>query len=154
MIESEIVDGVWILRLNSPPLNTITLELLSQLRESIQQAGEDAAVKGIVITGDAAHFSAGADVNLFQQIASTEDAVRLCQVFQTRSRRSRTVAKPVVAALTGQSDRRCPGTGHGVPLSGRRPAAAGSPCRRSGWASILAPAGRNGCRDSSGRRRL
>ena len=71
MVESEIVDGVCLLTLNVPPLNTITLELLSELRESIQRASEDATVRGIVITGDAAHFSAGADVNLFQQIAST-----------------------------------------------------------------------------------
>ncbi len=102
MVESEIVDRVCLLTLNVPPLNTITLELLSELRESIQRACEDATVKGIVITGDAAHFSAGADVNLFQQIASTHDAVRLCQIFQTAFQEIEDCDKPVVAALTGR----------------------------------------------------
>ena len=102
MVQSEIVDGICVLRLNAPPLNTITLEVLAELRESIRQAGEDAAVQGVVITGDSAHFSAGADVHLFEQIASAEDAVRLCQVFQTAFQEIEDCAKPVVAAVTGR----------------------------------------------------
>ncbi len=102
MVESEDLDGVRVLRLNSPPLNTITLELLSQLRASIQEADEDATIRGVVITGDAAHFSAGADVDLFRQITSGEDAVRLCQLFQTTFQEIEDRVQPVVAALTGR----------------------------------------------------
>ncbi|MHB8864411.1 MAG: 3-hydroxyacyl-CoA dehydrogenase NAD-binding domain-containing protein [Pirellulaceae bacterium] len=102
MVESEMDEGVWVLRFNASPLNTLTLELLSQLRESIDQACRDGTVQGIVITGDAAHFSTGADVGLFRQLASTEDAVRLCQVFQATFQALEDCAKPVVAALTGR----------------------------------------------------
>ncbi len=55
-----------------------------------------------MITGDSQHFSAGADVHLFQQIASTEEAVRVCQVFQTAFQAIEDCTKPIVAALTGQ----------------------------------------------------
>ena len=101
MVNTETIEGVCVVRLNTPPLNTITLELLSQLCQAVQQAGQDAAVRGIVITGDASRFSAGADIHLFQQVACSEDAVRLCQVFQTAFQEIEDCAKPVIAALAG-----------------------------------------------------
>ena len=66
MIESEVLTDALIVRLSSPPLNTITLGLLSELRAAIRQASDDAVVRGIVVAGDARNFSAGADVDLFR----------------------------------------------------------------------------------------
>lgn len=101
-MDTEFRDGVCVLRFNSPPMNTITLELLSELEGAIQQAGADAAIQGIVIAGNPDHFSAGADVNLFQQIASAEDAMRLSREFQMRFQAVEDSPKPVAAALTGR----------------------------------------------------
>ena len=67
-IEHDVGDGVCVLRLSAPPVNAITFELLEQLRASIRRANADPEVQGVVITGDAGHFSAGADVNLFREI--------------------------------------------------------------------------------------
>ena len=82
MIEYDVSDEVCVLRLNGPPLNTLTFSLLAELRGAIGRAGADDRVGGIVITGGARHFSAGADVNLFREIASAADAVRTSRVFQ------------------------------------------------------------------------
>ena len=74
MIQSAMTDGVLVLRLNAPPLNPITRQTLAELRGAIDLANRDASAKGIVITGSADHFSAGADVQLFRQITGADDA--------------------------------------------------------------------------------
>jgi 3-hydroxyacyl-CoA dehydrogenase len=101
MLTTEIIDGVRVVRFNAPPLNTITLELLSQLRSAVQQANQDDTVQGLVITGDETVFSAGADIHLFKQVASSEDAIRLCQLFQSAFQEIEDCSKPVIAALAG-----------------------------------------------------
>ncbi len=101
MVNTEIIDGVCVVRLDAPPLNTITLDMLSSLGQTLRHASQDAAVQGIVIAGDATQFSAGADIHLFQQVAHSEDAVRLSQVFQQAFQELEDCVKPVVAALAG-----------------------------------------------------
>ncbi len=101
MVTTETVDDVSVLGFDAPPLHTITLELLSELGQAIQRAGQDTVTRAIVVTGDASQFSAGADIHLFQQITSSEDAVRLCQVFQTAFQQIEDCPKPVVAAMAG-----------------------------------------------------
>ena len=63
MLDCDIVESAAVLRLNSPPVNAISWELLAQLRAALEQAQQDASVQGAVLTGDANHFSAGVDVN-------------------------------------------------------------------------------------------
>ena len=101
MLDYQVSDGVCLLRLNSPPLNTLTFRLLDQLRAAVRQANADPDVRGIVIAGGADHFSAGADVHLFQQLTSAEDAIRLARVFQEAFEEIEDSAKPVVAAVAG-----------------------------------------------------
>jgi 3-hydroxyacyl-CoA dehydrogenase len=62
----------------------------------------DDAVKAIVIIGDERQFSAGADIHLFREIASTDDALRVSRVFQDGFAQFEESRKPVVAALAGQ----------------------------------------------------
>ncbi len=85
MIQQSVSDGICVLRLNAPPVNSITYALLEALCAAVRQAASDPAVRGIVVAGDAKHFSAGADVNLFSETRTAEDAVRMSR----RPRRSR-----------------------------------------------------------------
>lgn len=101
MLEYQVSDGVCLLRPNVPPLSTLTIQLLEMLRMAVRQANEDASVQGIVILGAVDHFSTGADVHLFQQIASTEDAILISRVFQDALQEIEDSAKPVVAAVAG-----------------------------------------------------
>lgn len=102
MVEYSVADGVCTLRLHAPPVNAITYELLDALCAAVRRAASDAAVRGLVLTGDARHFSAGADVNLFRQIATAEDAVRMSRVYQDALREVEDCPKPVVAAVAGR----------------------------------------------------
>ncbi len=90
------------MRLDAPPMNMLTLGLLDELTAAVAAAEVDSGVRGIVIIGDQRHFSAGADVDLFRQVDSDEDAMRLSRVFQEAFDRIEDSTKPVVAAVAGK----------------------------------------------------
>jgi len=102
MIEYNVADNICTLRLNAPPVNTFTFELLEQLRSAISRANEDDNVRGIILVGDEKHFSAGADVNIFEKITSAAQAIEISRVFQDAFAVVEDSAKPVVAAVAGK----------------------------------------------------
>ena len=101
MIDHTLQDGLCVLRLDAPPLNVITPAMLEELREALRRATEDAAVRGIVLTGGPEHFSAGADVNLFREIKTAEEAIHISRVFQEAFQAVEDCPKAVVAAMAG-----------------------------------------------------
>ncbi len=101
-IEYSTSDNLCILRLNAPPVNTFTFELLEQLRSVISRANEDGKVRAIVLIGDEKHFSAGADVNIFEQIASAKEAIKISRIFQDAFAVVEDSAKPIAAAVGGK----------------------------------------------------
>ncbi|HRO82778.1 MAG TPA: enoyl-CoA hydratase [Alicycliphilus denitrificans] len=77
--------------------NSITTAMYAQLADAFETAAQDAAVRVVVLQGDAAVFSAGNDIGDFlQQPPSTQDA----PVFRFL-RAIATFPKPVVAAVCG-----------------------------------------------------
>jgi 3-hydroxyacyl-CoA dehydrogenase len=102
MIQDSVSDGICTLRLDLPPLNILTPELLDALGASIRRAGRDASVRGIVIAGRDDHFSAGADVNLFRHVAGPDDAIGLSRVFQEAFQAIEDSSKPVAATVAGR----------------------------------------------------
>jgi len=101
MLEYQVSRGVCLLRLDAPPLSTLTIQLLEMLRMAVRQANEDALVQGIVILGAADHFGVGTDVHPFQLIVSEEDAILMSRVFQDALQVIEDSSKPVVAAVAG-----------------------------------------------------
>ena len=102
MIEYSTCDPICTLRLNNPPQNVISLDLLEALVQGIGRANADPDVHAIIVTGRADHFSAGVDVNiLHNEIRSSADAVHMSRVFQDAFGKVESSSKPVVAALAG-----------------------------------------------------
>src|SRR3989337_2298699 len=65
LIEYRVDNGVAVLEINRPPVNSYTTELLKELDAVILDARFDDAVHAIVITGKVEKFfSAGADINM------------------------------------------------------------------------------------------
>lgn len=100
-VDYERLGAVAVLRLNAPPVNAISLPLLEQLRQELRRALADSDVRGIVITGNERHFSAGADLNLFRAIATADDAIGLSRRFQETFQGIEDAGKPVAAAVAG-----------------------------------------------------
>ncbi len=101
-IIANITNDVCVLRLDAPPVNTLSLDLLSDLRAAIRDANTNGRVNRIVITGTKDHFSAGADVAMFRDIKTAEDAVRISRTFQEAFQEIENSAKPVTAAVAGK----------------------------------------------------
>ena len=102
MIAYTVSDGVCVLRLDAPPLNTITPPLLDELRAAVRRANLEPEVRGIILAGGPGHFSAGADVGLFRDIGCAEEAVRTSRIFQDAFQAVEDSVKPVVAAVAGR----------------------------------------------------
>ena len=65
MIDSRIENGIAVLEINRPPVNSYTTELLKELDAAILDARFNDDVHAIVITGKVEKFfSAGADINM------------------------------------------------------------------------------------------
>lgn len=101
MIEYSKSDGICIVRLNNPPLNAIGFDLLDELVAAVSRANAEEDVRGIVVTGGNDHFSAGADVNIFKELASAEEAVRMSRIYQEAFDAVENSQKPCVAAMAG-----------------------------------------------------
>ena len=77
------------------------MPLLDALRSILRRANEQPEVQAIIVTGGPQHFSAGADLAIFQEIRNGEDAVRASRVFQEAFQEIEDSPKPVVAAVAG-----------------------------------------------------
>ncbi|MCW0207267.1 MAG: 3-hydroxyacyl-CoA dehydrogenase NAD-binding domain-containing protein [Achromobacter sp.] len=87
-------DGVLLLGLNHPPLNTLDHALRQQLHDALHAAALDASVQAIVLHGAGGNFSAGADIREFDQPRQPPWAGDVALLISAS-------AKPVVAALQG-----------------------------------------------------
>ncbi|MHB8901808.1 MAG: enoyl-CoA hydratase/isomerase family protein, partial [Thermoguttaceae bacterium] len=101
MIEQQLAGKLCLLRLQRPPLNTIDFPLLDALGQAVRRAESDSAVEAIILTGRPDHFSAGADIHLFEQITSADDARAFSRRFQESYQAIEDCSKPIVCALAG-----------------------------------------------------
>ena len=119
-LDYALADGVATITLNRPEkLNAIRWEMVHGITDWVTEAGEDPAVRAIVITGAGRAFSSGDDiVGGMGEEYSREPADRLARS-TTRGAHYRLIRsllsapKPVVAALNG----RCHGAGWVIALA-------------------------------------
>ena len=99
--------GVANVILNRPDrMNSLTLELMSALRERLQEVADDPEVRVVVLTGAGERaFSAGADLappdGGEQRELTLEESIDQLQGFQESSWLLHTMSKPTIAAVNG-----------------------------------------------------
>ena len=98
-IEYSVSSGLCVLDLDCPPLDTVVLTELDDLRRLIGRANSDDRVDGIVVFRGGKRFGSGLRVNLFEQINSNEDARRVSRAFQDTFQAIEDSSKPVAAAV-------------------------------------------------------
>lgn len=99
IVEPQYAEYVALVRLNRPKeLNALNLQLMTELRDALQELDNDDAVRAIIITGNEKAFAAGADI---KQMAG-RTAIDMLQIDQFSIwdgiRRTR---KPIIAAVSG-----------------------------------------------------
>jgi len=139
----EARDGVAVLKLDNPPVNSLGHELREALVAGLERANADRGIEALVLIGSGAGFSGGADIREF----GTPKAVAYPNLRTVTSEIEDSV-KPVIAAIGGV----CMGGGsnwrwHATIESARR--GRESHCRKSSWGCCRAPAELSGCRACS-----
>lgn len=97
-------DGVATITLNRPQaLNAITPTMLAELKQAIDDAGADPAVRVIVLTGEGRAFSAGVDLKALNEVKLEAGAVGgvLDNPARALIQSIQTVPKPVIAKVNG-----------------------------------------------------
>jgi enoyl-CoA hydratase/carnithine racemase len=103
LVHYEVREGVAWLRLDDPPANTYTYEMMRQLDEGILKARFDPAVHVIVLTGSGEKmFCAGANINMLKASDPTFKYYFCLHANETLSRLEQT-PKLVLAALNGNT---------------------------------------------------
>jgi 3-hydroxyacyl-CoA dehydrogenase len=92
----EARDGVAVLKLDNPPVNSLGHELREALVAGLERANADSAIKAIVLIGSGAGFSGGADIREF----GTPKAVAYPNL-RTVITEVEDSIKPVIAAIGG-----------------------------------------------------
>ncbi|MGI0131745.1 MAG: enoyl-CoA hydratase-related protein, partial [Thermoplasmata archaeon] len=93
-------DGVEILVLKNPPVNALSTALLTELGGALDAVGQANGVRAVVLTGDGAYFSAGADLKEVATIG-LERAVEVVRRGQALFSRFEHLWPPVIAAING-----------------------------------------------------
>jgi enoyl-CoA hydratase len=103
LIHYEVKEGVAYLRLDDPPANTYTHEMMLQLDAAILKARFDPAVHVLVLTGTGDKmFCAGANINMLKASDPTFKYYFCLHANETLSRLEQT-PKLVIAALNGNT---------------------------------------------------
>ena len=98
LVHLEQRDGVALLRLDRPPLNPLSTELLDQIAAHATALAADAGVKAVVVTGNEKALAAGADVSQFTEPGA---APRITAAFRGAFDALGSIPRPVIAAIEG-----------------------------------------------------
>ncbi|HSX61879.1 MAG TPA: enoyl-CoA hydratase-related protein [Tahibacter sp.] len=91
-------------RLNRPGVhNAFDEQLIAELTETLQALDADAAIRAVVLTGEGASFSAGADLNWMRSMARASEADNLADSLKLAAlmRTLNYLSKPTVARVNG-----------------------------------------------------
>lgn len=101
-IKVETIDHACIVTFNRPKQrNAISLRVMDELIAAAEAADADPQIRGIIITGGDAYFSAGADLNEAQALSGPVDMMAYLKRWHKLTRTFEEHNKPIVAAIEG-----------------------------------------------------
>jgi 2-(1,2-epoxy-1,2-dihydrophenyl)acetyl-CoA isomerase len=101
ILESELKDAVFTIRLNRPKVNAFNFELIEATQKAFRQAEREAGARVVLFTGAGDNFSAGQDVTEFQRGQEMSYRYHLLRTYNPLILQIRRLEKPVIAALNG-----------------------------------------------------
>ena len=91
-----------VITLNRPDKrNAVSVLMMQELTAALRAAESDDAVRGVIITGGASFFAAGADLNEAMQVKTASQGMAYFKKWHALNATIEELAKPVVAAIEG-----------------------------------------------------
>lgn len=94
---------VGVVTIDNPPVNALGPGVLEGIEEAVDRANADPEVDAIVLIGEGTTFVAGADIRVFDTLATREQALERSAGVHARLKRLEDSAKPLVAAIEGHA---------------------------------------------------
>jgi enoyl-CoA hydratase/carnithine racemase len=91
-------DGVAAVRVDRPPLNALSGDVLEEIESAARALGADPGVKAVVVLGGAKAFAAGADISEF---GGPDEARAISLRFRAAFDAIGEIPRPVIAAING-----------------------------------------------------
>jgi len=88
-----------ILTLNNPPMNVLSREMLTELKDALEEVDNDDS-RAVIITGEGKAFVAGADISQMKEM-SPDEAEEFANLAHSIFTKIETLSKPVIAAVNG-----------------------------------------------------
>ena len=101
MIKERVEDGIVIITLTDGATNSITLDTLREMDAIVKKVNEDAALKGIVLTGEGRFFSSGFHLPDFIGFQTHQDAIAWFEEEEEYLINFFACEKPIVSAING-----------------------------------------------------
>lgn len=101
-ILTETDGAAFVITMNRPEKrNAMSIKMTQEIAQACRDAEADPAVRGVIITGGNAFFSAGADLNETRAIKSFLDAYNHMRAWEALTDVIENLQKPVIAAIEG-----------------------------------------------------
>ena len=100
-VRVETDHAVATIRLDRPPMNALSADVLHSLGAAASQVSADPAVRSVVLTGGQKIFAAGADVKEMSAQGYAQMVATHSRLLQDTFRAVAAIGKPVIAAITG-----------------------------------------------------
>jgi len=100
-VRVETDHAVATIRLDRPPMNALSADVLHSLGAAASQVSADPAVRSVVLTGGQKIFAAGADVKEMSAQSYAQMVATHSRLLQDTFRAVAAIGKPVIAAITG-----------------------------------------------------
>ncbi len=100
-VRSELKDGVYIITLDHPKANALTLEMVKQLMAAFKDAGQQKQVRVVLLRAEGDDFSAGQDI--YEMLSAGEQSYRkhMLETYNPLVLQIRRLDKPVLAVIQG-----------------------------------------------------
>lgn len=105
-IQYEVSDHVATIWLNRPDVkNCVNWELLTQMRERVEEAAEDPDIRVVLFRGRGNTFCAGADLRMLgsEFVGTSTASLKLAELSQKTYDRIQTMSKPTIAVVEGHA---------------------------------------------------
>jgi 2-(1,2-epoxy-1,2-dihydrophenyl)acetyl-CoA isomerase len=101
IVLTELKNGVFKITLNRPKVNAFNFDMIAAVQAALKQAQRDSQVRCVLLAGSGSVFSAGQDVNEFNQAGDVSFRYHLQRTYNPIILQIRRLEKPVLAAING-----------------------------------------------------